>query len=331
MTLQASGAISLSEVEGEFGGSSPISMSEYYTRDDGIPTSGTISMSDFYSKSAIFYLEIASDQINYSIATAAAAAGWISTQPIEFTIPAGIFCYNTSDAAGAALKTGDCPAGLTIICEGYICGSGGSGGVDGHNSGYAGGRGLKLECDATLYLGASGMCAGGGGGGGGQNKTVATGELFKGGGGGGAGGGNGGEAKIDDSKAAGGAGGGPGNIGSSGSVTGFPIAGGVGGSAGGSGGGYFVGDGIFIPSGRSGGGGGGFYIPSTTTPGSNYGGTGGSYSAGGSGAAGGGGGGWGAAGGDSDGLGGDAGRAIDLNGYIITRTGTTANTYGAIV
>lgn len=52
MALQTSGAISLADVQGEFGGSNPISLSEYYGAASGIPTSGTISLSQFYGASA---------------------------------------------------------------------------------------------------------------------------------------------------------------------------------------------------------------------------------------------------------------------------------------
>lgn len=52
MTLQSSGAISLANIQTEFGGSNPISLSEYYGAASGVPTSGTISLSDFYGKSA---------------------------------------------------------------------------------------------------------------------------------------------------------------------------------------------------------------------------------------------------------------------------------------
>lgn len=53
MTLQASGAISLGDIQSEFGGSNPISISEYYGADTGVPGSGTISLSDFYGTSNI--------------------------------------------------------------------------------------------------------------------------------------------------------------------------------------------------------------------------------------------------------------------------------------
>lgn len=51
MALQTSGPISLSQIRAEFGGSAPDSISEYYGADSGVPSSGTISFSDFYGKS----------------------------------------------------------------------------------------------------------------------------------------------------------------------------------------------------------------------------------------------------------------------------------------
>ena len=57
MTLPTSGTLSLSSIQGEFGGSNPISMSEYYRSgpyvpnypaNSSIPTSGTISINQFY-------------------------------------------------------------------------------------------------------------------------------------------------------------------------------------------------------------------------------------------------------------------------------------------
>lgn len=57
MTLQSSGAISLSNIASEMGGSTPHSLSEYYkggglvanhSNNPNVPTSGTISLSNFY-------------------------------------------------------------------------------------------------------------------------------------------------------------------------------------------------------------------------------------------------------------------------------------------
>src|SRR6056300_1980834 len=52
MALQSSGAIKLSEIQTEFGGSNPISLSEYYAADVGVPASGEISIADFYGTSS---------------------------------------------------------------------------------------------------------------------------------------------------------------------------------------------------------------------------------------------------------------------------------------
>lgn len=66
MTLQSSGALSLSQVQAEFGGANPIGMSEYYAGganvpsatsgvNGAVPASGTISMSKFYGTSDLAF------------------------------------------------------------------------------------------------------------------------------------------------------------------------------------------------------------------------------------------------------------------------------------
>ena len=67
MALQSSGPISLSQIQAEFGGSNPISLSEYYrngpyttSNNTGVPTSGTIDLGDFYGT-------VAANTINYEI------------------------------------------------------------------------------------------------------------------------------------------------------------------------------------------------------------------------------------------------------------------------
>ena len=57
MALQSSGAISLNDIAGEFGGSTPHSLSEYYGAASGIPSSGTIDFADFYGASAAIDIE----------------------------------------------------------------------------------------------------------------------------------------------------------------------------------------------------------------------------------------------------------------------------------
>ena len=48
MALQTSGAISLADIQTEFGGSNPIGLNEYYGAASGIPASGAIDFADFY-------------------------------------------------------------------------------------------------------------------------------------------------------------------------------------------------------------------------------------------------------------------------------------------
>ena len=65
MVLKTSGSLKLSEIQGEFGGSNPISMSEYYrngtyvpdiTLNVNIPSVGTINISDFYGSSVSSFI-----------------------------------------------------------------------------------------------------------------------------------------------------------------------------------------------------------------------------------------------------------------------------------
>jgi hypothetical protein len=51
MPLQSSGAISLADVQTEFGGANPIGLDEYYGVASGVPASGTISLANFYGTS----------------------------------------------------------------------------------------------------------------------------------------------------------------------------------------------------------------------------------------------------------------------------------------
>jgi hypothetical protein len=48
MTIVASGPLTLTAIQTEFGGSAPISISEYYSAHASLPSSGEIKFSDFY-------------------------------------------------------------------------------------------------------------------------------------------------------------------------------------------------------------------------------------------------------------------------------------------
>lgn len=84
MTLQSSGAISLDNIQTEFGGSNPASLSEYYAggtyvpagttgTNGAVPSSGAISLSNFYGTSAysgvwILVQSFSSGQYDYDMA-----------------------------------------------------------------------------------------------------------------------------------------------------------------------------------------------------------------------------------------------------------------------
>ena len=53
MVLQTSGAISFSQLQTEFLGSNPISLSEYYGAVDDVPASGALAVSDFYGRQRV--------------------------------------------------------------------------------------------------------------------------------------------------------------------------------------------------------------------------------------------------------------------------------------
>lgn len=95
MTLPSSGSLSLSQIQGEFGGSNPISLSEYYAGGSyvpagtsgtygAVPSSGTISIRNFYGTSAavvnfsdhtVYAADFGSAQAGYQIFGSGAGSG----------------------------------------------------------------------------------------------------------------------------------------------------------------------------------------------------------------------------------------------------------------
>lgn len=316
MAIPASGQISLTTIQTEYGGSNPISLSEYYrggtyvpnsTTTATIPTSGAISVSNFYSTSNTQEFTISTNQTNLDLRTYVDGLGYNGLANVVVTINAGVYVYATSTANAALTVGATFPAAVTIINNGYIMGMGGVGGSA--SAGSAGGTALRVYVNTTVTN--NSYIAGGGGGGGGGYYTYSNspGYVPYLGGGGGAGGAAGG-AGGNVGGVAGGAGGAVGASGSNGAA--FNAAGtnnfGFGGGSGG-GGGCGTDNGRSTGPGGGSGGGAGRILPGTGGSGgsskfSSYGGAGGSAgAAGGAGAPGGlatgagGGGGWGATGG----------------------------------
>lgn len=322
MSIQSSGPIKLQDIEDEFGGSAPTSLTEYYlngsyvtSNNTSVPTSGSISLSNFYGASNIVYLTG-----NYKQIT---ASSYVSSGGI-LDISSSSYVWSDDVSVAALIIDVAC----LIINRGKIIGRGGDGGRWG--AGGNGGSAISVTASgATLTNSSGAFIAGGGGGGGGSNF-----DGYQAGGGGGAGGGNGGDATNGGAIGS--------NGGNGGSIGDYAV--GYGGPAGGGGLGGF---------GNGAGGGGGRIVPgtsSTTAPHSHW--TGGTRyttstgnsAAGGSGgyanlpglsaghngniySGGGGGGGWGAAGGQGkSGGGGSGGAAISGTAVSLTNNGTV---YGA--
>ena len=171
------GTASLLDIQNEFGGSAPISLSEYYGAAAGVPSSGVISIDDLRGKTNIFTFNITSNQTNANLRTLAVNAGWDGTAPVEATINSGVIISGSvaGNSTGALTVNGSWPGGVTLTNKGVIVGRGGSGGSGGSGNGRytanagggggTGGRGLVVS--SALTLNNMGTIAGGGGGGGG--------------------------------------------------------------------------------------------------------------------------------------------------------------------
>jgi len=150
MPLQSSGAISLANVQTEFGGSNPIGSNEYYGVAAGVPASGTISLASFYGKSAgggpslsvsIFHLagggSAFSDSEDGGYTGGSGAGGLlISTGSISAPLPVvvGGSDGNSSTSLGTAIAGGRTTARFSTT----VSYSGGSGGGQGSGTGSAG-------------------------------------------------------------------------------------------------------------------------------------------------------------------------------------------------
>ena len=320
MTLPASGIIKLSDIQTEFGGANPIGLSEYYrggayvtSNNTSVPTSGAISLTNFYGATNVFSFTILSSTQDANLNTLAIAAGWDGSAPLICNISAGVYVWSDSTANAGLIVSVPC----TINNSGYIIGKGGNA------NGYAGGAAISITSSGVTLTNNSGAYIAGGGGGGGSGGAVT--------GGGGAGGGASGSYNGGSIGGAGaGAGGAYFTYGEYG--TGYRSAGG--GAGGGGGARDDTGSDTTTQQGSAG----GRVLPGTGGRGAScyavggYGGSAGNvganFTSNGDGA-GGGGGGWGANGGQgSSGGGGAGGAAISGTSPTLTNNGTI---YGSTV
>ena len=203
MALQSSGAIKLSEIQTEFTGSNPISMSEYYRgagyttgNNTSVPETGAISISNFYGTKREFAFTIStSSTTTQDLRTLAIAAGWDGAAPVVATVNTGIVLQgspgpeNTGSGGDALTISGSFPAGVSLINNGTIVGGGGGGGYAPRGGtgqpGGVGGKGIVVSVAVSIT---NNNIIGGGGGGGGGGGSFGTGGVvyYPGSGGGGA-------------------------------------------------------------------------------------------------------------------------------------------------
>ena len=230
MAIPSSGALALSAIQTEFGGSNPISMSEYYaggsnvpsgtTGDSGsIPSSGAIAVSQFYGSTnrVAIALTISSTTQSYNIYSNRGGTYSAGNSDVTLTVQAIVGSTGASGLdTGNQWTSGDT---IKIINNSQIVGKGHAGGAGGARSGAgsagtAGQPAINLGYPVTIQNNGGFIRGGGGGGGGGaggsytqpgqggKGQTPITVQFGGGGGGGGAGqqGGAGGAAGATNSQ-----------------------------------------------------------------------------------------------------------------------------------
>ena len=262
----AGSALSLSDIQTEFGGSNPIALSEYYAGGDNvpsgtsgdagsIPSSGTIAVSQFYGSTnrVAIALTISSTTQSYNIFSNRGGTYSAGISDVTLTVQAIVGSTGASAIdTGNQWTSGDT---VKIINNSQIVGRGGAGGAGGGQNaqggaGSAGQPAIVLGINTTIQNNGGNIRGGGGGGGGGKGAQVTQpvkgGQLiqqFAGGGGGGGQGQQGGAAgsgtgagQAGSICGAGGGGTGQSPAGNGGAGGGFGQAGQGGGNSGASGG-----------------------------------------------------------------------------------------------
>jgi hypothetical protein len=174
MALAASGTISFSDLRDEFspGSNTSISFSDYYLNGSkvkpkagdnnathlgaGIPTSGALDLSDFYSKAIGYKFTISSDTTDQNASTIF-GDDYDVDYPKIITVNSGVTVGATSTSAYAINVPSGASGSVTIENAGNVYGFGGSAGNAGGDAIFAG-----SECTITN----TGNIKSGGGGGG---------------------------------------------------------------------------------------------------------------------------------------------------------------------
>ena len=173
MAVPSSGALDFTDLQDEFGGSNPISISEYYrdgglvpSNNTGVPTSGAVALSDFYGAvNEIGVTASAASSANLQTLFDAVTAGtWTSGVPKVYTINSG---------TTMGILTAPASMGGTLVLNN----SGNIQGVGGTANGGAGATAMTVQSTGITINMLSGSTLSGGGGGGGQGGTGGGGKY----------------------------------------------------------------------------------------------------------------------------------------------------------
>ena len=222
MAIPTSGSIALTALQTEFGGSNPIGINEYYrggglvpnsSVNNNIPTSGAISLSNFYGgqNRNTISITISSNTNNYNLFSNLGGGYIAGLTDIVVTINNGVTIGSSSTGSPAFTVSGFTSGDtVSITNNGTIVGRGGSGGTGGivtsggagtaGSSGSNGGNALSISFATSITNnGTIAGGGGGGGGGGGARHVESISQIYRlggGGGGGGAGSGSGGAGGV---------------------------------------------------------------------------------------------------------------------------------------
>ena len=171
MPLQSSGTITLAQIGSEFNDSQPHSLSEFYVGGSAgvtsggapnVPSSGTISMSQFYDAANQVTVTISSGATNQNVSTLF-GSNFSSAIPKVLVINSGVELGATSLSNYALQVPSGMGGTLNIQNAGTISGAGG----DGSSSGSGGDGGTALFiASSNVTVTNTGTIRGGGGGGG---------------------------------------------------------------------------------------------------------------------------------------------------------------------
>jgi hypothetical protein len=162
MAVPSSGPLSLTDIQAEFGGTNPISLSEYYKGGafvlntdfaPNVPTSGTINISDFYGarKTTATTLTFTTAGDNFFVVPSTAVG---NLQIVSMTGGGGGGGGSDSQSGlsgygGLTITGGSFPVSAGDVVNCFVGGGGGPGG----SGGGGGGGGGKIICSKLYELG----------------------------------------------------------------------------------------------------------------------------------------------------------------------------------